>query len=108
SENKISWRCNENYCKAKCSTVGCEIGKEYVVTFKDKIESEHPNHVQINSLLDIKEKSRKIKESTETISKIVPNVAPRQILASFANEINNKKSIAQMPSYDAERKALNQ
>ena len=34
--------------------------------------------------------------------------APRQFLVSFANEINNKKSIAQMPSYDAERKALNQ
>ncbi|CAF0953884.1 unnamed protein product [Brachionus calyciflorus] len=83
---------------AKCYTKGNTIGEVYTIYF-------HNNEDE--RLFENKEKRRKLKEATMTCTKIVSNVAPRQILASVINEVKSPDAIVNMPTYDADRQALN-
>ncbi|CAF0982721.1 unnamed protein product, partial [Brachionus calyciflorus] len=55
TENKVNWRCIENYCKAKCNTEGSTIGEEYSVNFNEAKDREH-NHAPKHIRFEIKEK----------------------------------------------------
>ncbi|CAF0972136.1 unnamed protein product [Brachionus calyciflorus] len=40
---KVNWRCIKTnlYCKAKCYTLGCNIGSEYTIYFNDDDDQQH-------------------------------------------------------------------
>ncbi|CAF1046445.1 unnamed protein product [Brachionus calyciflorus] len=111
SSNNFNWRCIETklLCKAKCYTKGNTISEEYTIYFHNNEDEQHNHapHPTKLSLFENKEKRRKLKEATMTCSKIVSNVAPMQILASVINEVKSPDAIANMPTYDADRQAIN-
>ncbi|CAF0959597.1 unnamed protein product [Brachionus calyciflorus] len=104
----VNWRCIKTnlYCKAKCYTLGCNIGSEYTVYFNDDDDQQH-SHGPDATGLAIKERRRILKERTGACAMSVPNVAPRQIFTSLVGCITSPDTIAALPSYDAERQVIN-
>lgn len=108
SSSRFNWRCIETQlkCKAKCYTDGNLIGEKYSIHFSIPDDRTH-NHAPKLSRFEIKEKRRKMKEVTVACSKVISNVPPRQIVASVVNEVKSKEAVANMPTYEADRQAIN-
>ncbi|RNA19503.1 hypothetical protein BpHYR1_017343 [Brachionus plicatilis] len=105
-KNGTKWRCldTRQYCHAKCETDGNII--EYIIKTKNDTDLIH-NHAPDIVAFEHKEKRRIIKEATLACSKVLNNVRPRQILTNCVGTLNSKEAIATMPSYDADRQAIN-
>jgi len=98
SKGKTTWRCCKTKCKASCCTYGQSIGTRYNVTFNF---TDHNHTPDLNKEL-ILEKRRKLK-----IQASLTDEAPRKILSRVVDSITGAEAVVNMPSYDADRQAIN-
>ncbi|CAF1039753.1 unnamed protein product [Brachionus calyciflorus] len=96
------------FCKSKCFTFGSEIGQENQVYFNKPGDETHQNHAPKSSDFELKERRREIKQTTLACSKVVSNVAPRQIITNVNSDlVMTKEVVAILPSYSADRQFVN-